>query len=398
MNIHPTSLFQSFLHKKNELIIALLLIALFFLPIGKGLSETCFVLSIILFLIPFRKELFSPLSLPEKAMVVFLIWIAVTLPFAARANNWGIGFRGILKWAEVFMIYWVVKNSFTTNLSKAMFIKIFILSCLLIAFSGFFQFFSGHDFLRSQTLDPGRIMRIKSSLGASNSLSCFFYFGIFAAVYLIQNIEQTGARRKFWLILSFISIAVFTCGFILTYSRGGFLALLVSFSVFLLKYLKFLKTKKTFILLGIIVSLFFLSTPLRTNFFESLQRKDITINLRTEYWGIAGKMISQNPLIGIGANLFHKKFNEYRTQEVVPAGYAHNSYLQIASETGIPGLLIFLAIFILTAIQKPTQNAIILQVPLLAFLLHAFVDNVFFAFQTSFLFWLFFGLYQNKTS
>lgn len=381
------------------------LIAVFFLPIGKGISEFFLVLSLIGYLFQYRLSQFKNLNWAEKCMILFFGWICITLPFAAEKSYWVLEFRGVLKWGETFLVYWIVSQIFQGSENRTLFTKIFVLSTLLIAASGFYQLFNGTDFLRGQTLDPGRIIRIKSSLGSPNSLSCFFYFGIFSAILLTFKAQSFKIHKTLYTLIGLLSLAVFIAGFILTYSRGAFAGLILASCFFLLTQLHILRNRKFLVALAIFFVIFLSSAPLRQNFVQSLQKKDITISLRTEYWSISSKMISQSPFLGIGTNLFHREFNRFRTSETVPAGYAHNSYLQIASENGIPGLLLFLSIFLFLAwshfqqiirnkkTSSPVQaDSNILFIPLFTFLIHAAVDNLFFAYQTAFLFWIFLGL------
>jgi O-antigen ligase len=78
-------------------------------------------------------------------------------------------------------------------------------------------------------------------------------------------------------------------------------------------------------------------------------------NVRPFFSGIALEMFKANPLTGVGADNFGLEFNRYRgvyasanpgdrnlsIAEGEIAERAHNEYLQIAAELGIPGILIF---------------------------------------------------------
>ncbi len=107
---------------------------------------------------------------------------------------------------------------------------------------------------------------------------------------------------------------------------------------------------------------------------------------RTAVWGAALKMIAANPL-GVGPGGFAGAFTPYQ-----PAGFvnsrvyhAHNDYIELAAETGIPGLLLFslaMATLIATAtcrlLRAPWSSANWLRRAAListgAGLIHATVD------------------------
>lgn len=83
-------------------------------------------------------------------------------------------------------------------------------------------------------------------------------------------------------------------------------------------------------------------------------------NIRFLFAGVGSEMLRSNPLIGVGADNFGVEFNKYRAaisvksenaqlvsgnEDAIPER-AHNEYLQIATELGIVGALIFAVFFI----------------------------------------------------
>lgn len=82
------------------------------------------------------------------------------------------------------------------------------------------------------------------------------------------------------------------------------------------------------------------------------------INERLLVWGGTVKMIQDAPLLGYGPGNWRLVFPQYGGMSAIEDGsllqidkvrvQPHNVYLHIASETGIPGLLLFLALGVLT--------------------------------------------------
>jgi O-antigen ligase len=57
-------------------------------------------------------------------------------------------------------------------------------------------------------------------------------------------------------------------------------------------------------------------------------------------------MIQDHPVLGTGAGSFSDEFRNYTTEWRfrISQGHAHNAYLQVAAETGITGLVAYLAL------------------------------------------------------
>jgi len=75
-------------------------------------------------------------------------------------------------------------------------------------------------------------------------------------------------------------------------------------------------------------------------------RDEESVNGRFDIWESALKIIGDYPLMGAGMNMFREKpvRNKYPVpsfkQPVLP--HAHNEFLQIATDLGLPGLALFL--------------------------------------------------------
>ncbi len=90
---------------------------------------------------------------------------------------------------------------------------------------------------------------------------------------------------------------------------------------------------------------------------------DDTIESRFELWTVAGMMFADHPL-GVGVGKFRDKIGSYRTPGLehafsVPKRVTHNSFLLCATELGVQGLLVLLAIIAtsLVAIWRTARMA-----------------------------------------
>ena len=117
-------------------------------------------------------------------------------------------------------------------------------------------------------------------------------------------------------------------------------------------------------------------------------------------------MIFEKPLLGIGWGAYWLVYPEYDffIQDAAKTIYhAHNTYLNLAAETGLPGLVAFLAILTghaRLALRSHTKAysryvkglALGLFTALLGLAVNGFTDHVLFNIELSMLFWLLLAL------
>jgi len=71
-----------------------------------------------------------------------------------------------------------------------------------------------------------------------------------------------------------------------------------------------------------------------------------TMQVRFGYWGAALKMIADHPLLGVGLDNFGDRYSEYKLPTGREVKRAHNNYVQLAAEMGIPGLVVFCLLWV----------------------------------------------------
>lgn len=361
-------------------------LTVFFLPISKALIEIGTTGAIVLWLI--RKVILKEgFQIPRAMLVSYIIFLLLCLVslIPASLEEWRPGIRGLLKWLQSLAFFCLCAEWFKTKERAQRILVVFLGSMALVTVNGFYQLAAGVDFLRQNLLHPGRIIRMTSSLGAPNSLAAFYLFSIPLTLICLKEFKRYRAILALMGILS-------TCAFILTFSRAAFLGLIAAGTLTLLidRRWKWLFGSAAGILLAICTI-----EPLRHNFVTSLNFDDITIGERLLYWRYTWDMIRTDPLTGIGLNLYYQKLPLFIPSEELYRGYAHNSYLQMWAEIGIFGFLAFL-LPLLSLLNFSRRTRIFLEPALtaacLAFLFQAFFDNNFYAIQTAYLFWLFWGM------
>src|SRR6266446_269382 len=202
-----------------------------------------------------------------------------------------------------------------------------------------------------ESVERGGFMRIGGTVGSANTAAAYFSILLSAAVSLLFTNLGRSHKLLAGAVLGFGGIAL-----ILTFSRGGWIALVVSVILFGL----FLGRQRGLSLrapIAVIVMLALLYLPFHSLISARLLGDDKgSAESRIPLMNLAFRIIEDNPVLGVGVNNFTVVMDRYLTPEF-RRGFlfaVHNKYLLVFSETGIIGLLAFLA-FLLDALRKGWQ-------------------------------------------
>ncbi len=123
---------------------------------------------------------------------------------------------------------------------------------------------------------------------------------------------------------------------------------------------------------------------------------------RWAMWQAAIGMIRDRPVLGHGVNTFMSNYLTYWVAGERTPRYAHNCYLQVGAETGVVGLVLFMALLVAITVRiiqqiqaTRTDGSVIfagLLGGLVAFLAQAAIDTNFYALRQAAMFWTFAGL------
>ena len=187
--------------------------------------------------------------------------------------------------------------------------------------------------------------RIFSTLFYPNALAGAFLLLLPAALEFIWQARHrftTGART--FLVLS-IASASLACLF-WSGSKGGWLLMLMLGLLRLFRF-QFSPTIKHAVL-GSVLTLglgaFFWKY---SGFF---QKGATSVSARFDYWEAALKTTLAHPLVGTGPGTFSAAYAQIKRPESEMARLAHNDYLQQASDSGLPGFVLFTGFVVATLI------------------------------------------------
>ena len=201
--------------------------------------------------------------------------------------------------------------------------------------------------------------RISGTIGAPNAAAG--YLAMIMLVALGVMLSAMGRADKY---LAGIGLAMATVPLILTLSRGGWISFLVGLAIVIVSGRRGVPWKTVGVVVTAVV---LLSIPFGGAIEERLYGDDNgSIASRMPLNKLAGAMIEDHPLLGVGANNFAVAMQPYLAR-----GFSgdflytvHNTYLMVWAETGIGGLIVF--VWLLIAIVRQGSKCWQLRDPLFA--------------------------------
>jgi len=185
-------------------------------------------------------------------------------------------------------------------------------------------------------------------------VTAFYFDPNFVAFYLLPPLvfsffrfiePQKNFFRKF---LLGVILCVIAGAFVLTFSRGQFLALLVTVSIGLLLSAKRWRNALVVFLL-ITISAFFIAAFDWMPVIASVRNfNPLAIIARLTVWKYGWLELMNNPWLGVGLGV--PVFNPEKPVGN-PMMEEHNTYLQVARGTGIIGLAVFLSLLVRPAVN-----------------------------------------------
>lgn len=379
----------------NAILCSLYAIA-FFLPISKAIIESLSILAIIFYLIKkflgFDDIIKTPINRGiyiYLAICILSIFLSSNLKISARTffskTLQDIGF--LLAAAET-----LTKGRRIRNILYVLFISSFVLGV-----DGIYQYFTHGDFIRHRPVIFTE--RIYASFTTPNAFGCYLSMVL---PFLLTHFFFKLRLRVSKIVYAGLFLLLFIC-LLLTISRGAWFAFLSSV-LFLAVWIRSLSS--LFLILGIIMIITqqFYPLYLKERFKDFFVFTDTSSIDRKIIWQAGWKMFMFKPWIGVGLGTFMFNFKRF-VIEKYPHGvpYAHNCYLQMASEIGIIGLSAFLFIIGLffyhglKFLRSKERNffwyvLLASQAAILGYCVQMGVDTILYSLDLGMLFWLVLGI------
>lgn len=188
-----------------------------------------------------------------------------------------------------------------------------------------------------------------NAVGGTLLLVIPLFFVLSAAAWLHQKKKEI-VTHPLAAVLLVIGLAITGGVFLLTQSRGAWASLFISTVIIgLLLLVKIMKKKRIYLVaaaallvVAIIVGIGLYSMAHADQLQPGIKQAEGTLLFRIQLWNLAVPIVKANPLWGIGLNNFRL---EPEVRYFLSS--AHNQFLHVAVELGIPALITYLAILLL---------------------------------------------------
>jgi O-antigen ligase len=243
------------------------------------------------------------------------------------------------RWADQFIVFFAFANLIRDGAMARRVCLYLMVGELVVLGFGFDEWLEKREY---GSIEKSRLLGPQLQ---PNDLGAFLVYGAaLPAAWLLTNI----GRPLVWIatLPSFYMMARVLLG---TYSRGGLIALgLMAVALLMVRGRLLL----IFVAASAIVFVEFapelLPQSLTARMSQTTDEQgelDKSSQTRLILWQAAADIIKENPLLGGGFETFHRLKDRY-TEVSVQEADNHNMFLFIASQMGIPALIVFLLIFI----------------------------------------------------
>ena len=292
-------------------------------------------------------------------------------------------------------------NTIDSRKQLVLLVRLLVLAGALVSLYGLYQFIFRTGYQSDAWVDSsmfaGISFRVVSTFDNPNMLGQYLVLMIPLSVACLMSDIAKPKLRWLWLVC---------CGLmcmcmLLTFSRGGWLALLIAALAFLVLINPRLLILAPF---ALIVLYFVLPDTIIQRFTSIGNLSDHSTSYRVSIWLGALRMLADYWLCGIGPGpaAFNTVYPVYSYDEIVTP-HSHNLLLQITSDAGVCALVLFCVILwvyfrrMCAAIHVTAcKTGKLLQIAFLSgglgFMVQAMTDYSFYNYRVMFLFWVYLAL------
>ena len=288
---------------------------------------------------------------PKWLFALPLLWFIWEFIAGTQSADWSLSKATLMHFAGCAACFYLGAFSLSGIRKTGLFWTGIICGFFLVLATGFEQHFGGlketreyfftYIYPQMKKVPPGYLQkmtgeRIFGTLFYPNTLAGAILLllpPILAILWGLRERFTAGARR---LMVGIVAVAGLSCLF-WSGSKGGWLLALLLGLIVLLR-LKFTRVVKFGLIAGVLVIGLAGFFARHLGYFH---RGATSVNARFDYWRAAVQTTKEHPILGTGPGTFFIAYERVRSTNSEPARLTHNDYLEQASDSGIPGLLLY---------------------------------------------------------
>jgi putative inorganic carbon (HCO3(-)) transporter len=193
--------------------------------------------------------------------------------------------------------------------------------------------------------------RIFATLLYPNALAGVILMLLPVALAVIGSLKTQFTRGARWFSMALAGGAALACLY-WSGSKGGWLLILLTGLVAAL----FLPVKRRFKLVLVGTALALGLAGFFVKYSAYFKKGAPSVGARFDYWTAAGQIIADRPVFGTGPGTFAVAYAKVKKPEWEMARLTHNDYLEQASDSGLPGMVLYTALIVGTLVFAMRRN------------------------------------------
>jgi len=312
---------------------------------SKGLAQTFGALAVLSAIFVYIKDIqYRRVVRFDYVYLFIILYVGWSILAGILGSDPGRSFK-ILRDEWLFLIIpcMAVILSGESRLGKV--VRMLALSSIVISLYAVWQHFSGMDIYRGIDLYPAPTTGYRAVGFFANAMTFGNFFVIAALFFLGAGSCIDGLKNK---VLMYMAFFLSAASGLLSYGRGPLIALAAGLVVYLvLVGRKYYKTALP-VLAGLLICIYVFAPDILSRHFNEIETelRGTYAGSRFAIWRSAGRMIEDNPVLGVGPGNIGKAYPDYRdpgSNRVYT--HVHNDLLNIACHAGIPAVLLYLAMW-----------------------------------------------------
>ena len=289
------------------------------------------------------------LSLPVWAYAVIIATLLVSILHVQEVGSWA---GEVYRWAIAAVVLVIAQDLVRDQRAAQWALAGIGVGVLAASAAGFYQVIAG---VGPASFLSGGVIRAYATFGEPNPFAAYLELSVplFVALAIASLPAATRERQGRLLFAGTATVAlVGTAALLLTQSRGGLLgyaaalAVIVWWSGARLRLLSLLAA----VFLVLVVALTPPGQHIAARFIQSgfAVEQDVQVTPATwanqeriAHWRAGIAMMEAYPWTGAGAGQFNVRYREFTKvwRFRIPRGHAHNGYIQMGAQAGVPGLI-----------------------------------------------------------